>query len=127
MNNNEQLIPVSEIDAVVLDSINHISGVSACAFWSTLFYMSDSILDLEKLQTELTRLYNEGNNDEALTIIQLYCELLGTDWPDEITIIESISELKGIFLLEFLLDTADILEDFKNEISCSENRRFRNS
>jgi len=104
-----------EIDPIVIESVNHISGAHAALFWDVLYGTSESILAMENTEDVLAFLYDGSNFDEAFKLIRAYYELLGIDWPDEMLIIEKIGELKEPFVYEFLLDAEDIILDFKYE------------
>ena len=106
---------IGDIDPVVIESVNHISGAHAALFWDILYGTSESIIALENTEAVLAFLYDGDNFGEALMLIRAYYELLGMEWLDEFVIIERIEEPKESFLYEFLLDAEDIILNFKYE------------
>ena len=112
---NKEIKKTGDIDPVVIESVNHISGAHAALFWDIVYGTSESIIALENTEAVLAFLYDKDSFTEALMLIRAYYELLGMEWPDEFVIIERIEELKEPFLYEFLLDAEDIILDFKYE------------
>ena len=101
---NKEIEGVSDIDPIVIESVNHISGAHAALFWDILYGTSESIIALENTEAVLAFLYDGDSFAEALMLIRAYYELLRMDWPDEFVNIEQIGELKEPFLYEFLLE-----------------------
>ena len=113
--NNVQKTTINEIDPVVLESVNYISGAQATLFWDALYGMSESIAVVKNTRTVLAALYDGNYFEEALMLLRTYYELLGAEWSTDLEIVETIPEIKEPFLYEFLLDAEDIILDIKYE------------
>ena len=58
---NQEIEEVNNIDPIVIESANHISGAHAALFWDILYGTSESIIALENTESVLAFLY-DGNN-----------------------------------------------------------------
>ena len=104
---------ITEIDPVIIERINHLSGAHAALFWDVLYGTSESIIAIKNTEAVLDFLYYSHNTNEAFVLIRAYYELLGIDWPEELLILEQSDELKELLIYEFLQDADDIINDLK--------------
>jgi hypothetical protein len=103
------------VDPAVIERINHLSGAHSALFWDVLYGTSESILAMENTAAVLVFLYDRENYAEAIKLIRADFELLGIEWPEELTLVERVPELGEPFVGEFILDAEDIILDYKYE------------
>ncbi|MDR0885082.1 MAG: hypothetical protein LBN22_01745 [Clostridiales Family XIII bacterium] len=104
-----------EVDPVVIESLNQISGGYSALFWEILYGTSESLNAIKNTVLLLTLLYEEGKYYEAILLIHVHHDLLCMEYPMELELIEKVPELQEPFLDEFLLDADDIIIDYEYE------------
>jgi hypothetical protein len=105
----------AEIDPVVIESLNQISGGYSALYWEILYSTSESLSALKNTVLLLTLLYEERKFREAILLIHIHHDLLCMEYPMELELIEKVPELQEPFLDEFLLDAEDIIIDYEYE------------
>lgn len=105
----------AEIDPVVIESLNQISGGYSALYWEIIYGTSESLSALKNTVLLLTLLYEEGKYREAILLIHIHHDLLCMEYPVELQLIEKVPELQEPFLDEFLLDAEDIIIDYEYE------------
>jgi hypothetical protein len=105
----------AQIDPVVTQSLNQISGGYSAHYWEILYGTSESLSTLKNTALLLTLLYEEGKYYEAILLIHIHHDLLCMEYPVELELIEKVPEFQEPFLNEFLLDAEDIITDYEYE------------
>ncbi len=111
----------STLTPAAVEAINQISGAYSTLFWDGLLAVTESLDTVKSVKVAVEVLHNEKKDDVAYYLILAMYDLAAIEIP--MTIIEMEPYPKGIdqFISEFLSDAEDLMFDYENETSTSNN------
>ena len=108
-NENNTLIPAK------IEIISNVSGVYSAPFQDGLREVPGTLDTVRKIKTVLETLCSAGNESEAYNLILAMYDVIGVETPPSISELAPYPDAIRRFIIEFLLDTNDLLIDYESE------------
>lgn len=108
-NENNTLSPAK------IELISNVSGTYSAPFWDGLREVTGTLDTVRKIKSVLEMLRSTGNELEAYNLILAVYDLIAVETPLDIIELEPYPDAIKQFITEFLLDTDDLLIDYKSE------------
>ena len=108
-NENNTLSPAK------IELINNVSGAYSAPFWDGVREVSGTLDTVRKIKTVLETLCSAGNESEAYNLILAMYDVIGVETPPSISELAPDPDAIRRFIIEFLLDTNDLLIDYESE------------
>ncbi len=98
------------------DKINLISGAMTAplieAIWTFSGYDTEA---MERVSAIFTNLYHEGREAEMMAVLRILYDLSGLQFPEDVELLATHPEARQYFLISFLLDMEDCMQDLMAE------------
>ena len=108
-NENNTLSPAE------IELISNVSGTYSAPFWDGLQEVTGTLDTVRKIKTVLETLCSAGNESEAYNLILAMYDVIGVETPPSISELAPYPDAIRRFIIEFLLDTNDLLIDYESE------------
>ncbi len=108
-NENNTLSPAE------IELISNLSGAYAAPFWDGVREVSGTLDTVRKLKAVLEKLCSTGNELEAYNLILAMYDVIAFETPPAIFELAPYPDAIRRFIIEFLLDTHDLMIDYENE------------
>ena len=99
----------------IRDRISNVSGAYAAPFWDGVREVSGTLEPVRKLKAVLETLCSTGNELEAYNLILAMYDVIAVETPPVISALTTYPNAIRRFIIEFLLDTNDLMIDYENE------------
>ena len=98
------------------DKINLISGAMTAPLLETIWIFSGYDTEaMERISAIFTHLYHMGREAEMMAILRILYDLSGMKFPEDVELLETHPEARQYFLISFLLDMDDCMQDLISE------------
>ena len=108
-NENNNLSPAK------IELISNVSGAYSASFWDGVREVSGALDTVRKIKKVLETLCSTGNELEAYNLILAAYDLIAVETPPAISELAPYPDAIRRFIIEFLLDTNDLLIDYESE------------
>lgn len=98
-----------------IELISNVSGAYSAPFWDGLREVTGTLDTIRKIRSVLETLYFTGNELESYNLILAVYDLIAIEIPLDVIGLEPYPEAIKRFIIEFLLDTHDLMIDYENE------------
>lgn len=92
-------------------TLNIVSGAYTILLIDRLFPIEKKLSDLEDIYSALTALKETGRIREAVHMIRGLFDIAGEEYPYLVAVFETQEEIQEFFLLEFLEDFYEIIDE----------------
>lgn len=110
MSNENHTLSLAKIEL-----LSNVSGAYSSPFWDGMREVTGTLDTVRKIKAVLETLYSTGNELEAYNLILAIYDLIAIETPLDIIELEPYPKAIKRFIIEFLLDTHDLLIDYENE------------
>ncbi len=110
MSNENHTLSPAEIEL-----ISNVSGAYSAPFWDGMREVTGTLDTVRKIKAVLETLYSTGNELEAYNLILAVYDLIALETPLDVIGLEPYPEAIKRFIIEFLLDTHDLMIDYESE------------
>jgi len=98
------------------DKINLISGAMTAPLIETIWTFSGYDTEaMERVSAIFTNLYHEGREAEMMAVLRILYDLSGLQFPEDVELLATHPEARQYFLISFLLDMEDCMQDLMAE------------
>ncbi len=111
MSNNE--VTLSQEAALLMRTL---SGAYCAPFWDGLYEVTGNIEVIEGVRAALDALHMAKKDLEAFKLLLSLYDLAALDLPGDVADLEVYPENVQVFIREFLLDTEDLIYDFRDDL-----------
>lgn len=108
-NENNTLSPAE------IELLSNVAGAYSSPFWDGMHEVTGTLDTVRKIKVVLETLCSTGNELEAYNLILAVYDLIAIETPLDVIGLESYPEAIKRFIIEFLLDTNDLLIDYESE------------
>jgi hypothetical protein len=108
--NNENTAKMNKNDLVV--AVNMLSGVCSSPFWNAVYAKCENPESLIALKDSLAFLHEYGKDVTAIEVIVAIHDMVNLVYPPEMPMMAESSETAELFLMEFLADADDIIDEY---------------
>ena len=108
-NENNTLTPAK------IELLSNVSGAYTSPFWDGMREVTGTLDTVRKIKAVLVTLCSTGNELEAYSLILAVYDLIALETPLDVIGLEPYPDAIKRFIIEFLLDTHDLLIDYENE------------
>ena len=98
-----------------IELISNVSGAYSASFWDGVREVSGALDTVRKIKKVLETLCSTGNELEAYNLILAAYDLIAVETPPAISELAPYPDAIRRFIIEFLLDTNDLLIDYESE------------
>ena len=98
-----------------VEAINNMSGAYSAPFWDGILEISGTLDTVRKIKSTLESLYSTGEITEAYNLILAIYDVIAIETPASVVELEPYPEAIKEFLRAFLLDIADLINDYEYE------------
>jgi len=98
------------------DKINLISGAMTAPLIQTIWTFSGYDTEaMERVSAIFTNLYHGGREAEMMAVLRILYDLSGLQFPEDVELLATHPEARQYFLISFLLDMEDCMQDLMAE------------
>jgi len=98
------------------DKINLISGAMTAPLIEMVWIFSGYDTEaMERISAIFTHLYHKGREAEMMAILRILYDLSGMKFPEDVELLATHPEARQYFLISFLLDMEDCMQDLMAE------------
>jgi hypothetical protein len=98
------------------DKINLISGAMTAPLIETIWTFSGYDTEaMERVSAIFTNLYHGGREAEMMAVLRILYDLSGLQFPEDVELLATHPEARQYFLISFLLDMEDCMQDLMAE------------
>lgn len=108
-NENNTLSPAE------IELLSNVAGAYSSPFWDGMHEVTGTLDTVRKIKVVLETLCSTGNELEAYNLILAVYDLIAIETPLDVIGLEPYPEAIKRFIIEFLLDTNDLLIDYESE------------
>ncbi len=108
-NENHTLTPAK------IELISNVSGAYSAPFWDGMREVTGTLDTVRKIKAVLETLYSTGNELEAYNLILAVYDLIAIETLLDVIGLKPYPEAIKRFIIEFLLDTHDLMIDYEIE------------
>ncbi len=108
-NENNTLSPAE------IELLSNVSGAYSSPFWDGMHEVTGTLDTVRKIKVVLETLCSTGNELEAYNLILAAYDLIAVETPPAISELAPYPDAIRRFIIEFLLDTHDLLIDYESE------------
>lgn len=109
------------LSPVAVELIGNVSGTYAAPFWDGLREVTGTLNTIRKIKTVLEALYTTDNEIEAYHFILALYDGIAIETSPAISELAPYPDAIEQFIIQFLLDIEDLMDDFEYEEQESEN------
>ena len=113
--------PNTVLPPAAMEVINQISGTYSAKFWDGLLAVTESLDTVKSVKGAVEVLHNKESDDVAYRLILAMYDLAAIEVPMPIIEMEPYPEGIEQFISEFLSDAEDLMFDYENETSATNN------
>ena len=106
---------INTLSPAEIELISNVSGAYAAPFWDGVREVSGTLEPVRKLKAVLETLCSTGNELEAYNLILAMYDVIAVETPPVISALTTYPNAIRRFIIEFLLDTNDLMIDYENE------------
>ena len=103
------------LSPAAVEAINNMSGAYSAPFWDGILEVSGTLDTVRKIKSALEALYSTGKIIEAYSLILAIYDVIAIETPASVIELEPYPEAIKEFLRSFLLDIADLMNDYEYE------------
>ena len=103
------------LSPAAVEAINNMSDAYPAPFWDGILEISGTLDTVRKIKSTLESLYSTGEITEAYNLILAIYDVIAIETPASVVELEPYPEAIKEFLRAFLLDIADLINDYEYE------------
>ena len=103
------------LSPTAVEAINNMSGAYSAPFWDGILEVSGTLDTVRKIKSVLEALYSTGKIVEAYNLILAIYDVIAIETPASVIELKPYPEAIKEFLRSFLLDIADLMNDYEYE------------